>query len=649
MRLVSSYKTWGAPQPLEKRGNFRYMKTDNTRILKISAITGFILITLALILINNEPAMGYEISIYTALSPLVWIFLIGSIACGIGIIVQQAFAEESKQKSWWLIGLSIVMLSDFIILSLHALRGYFTYGRGDLLVHIGHILDIISNGHIMSYNVYPITHILITELSFVTTISYIAILNYMIPYFFLLHILGVYLLSKIVLSNNKPPLLLAVALSSVFFLTYTCLGSLPTYFSTCMMPFLLYFYFKTSNKKTFSSIMLIIIFMILFPFFHPLTSIILIFSFMAMEFSKVILNYAVKNGNGTTVTQLIRKISLTIPLMSFIIYIMWLSNHKGFWSIYLGEIIRWLLNELSTTTAIVTTSGLFERLNLQIFELVKLFIKMNFGSFLIYLFVALIAIIIIVRDVTRRKVRTSHLFVFSSFLALLCFFLLMQLFKTLLLGDYTRIIGIIVYCALPVFVGFALYRLSIKNQTKQKNVIMKCKFIFVLCIILIPSIIGIFNIYPSPYTLQANRQVTNMEINGMKWYYEHKDPTIMDKHIRMDFAFLIAILGGSHGRTDIYPHYRGTVDTLVKKSSFPIGLIPDHFNYLNYSMFGNSLIKDIYMPISKYDRIFYTEIYPQLKAFTPSDFEKLNHDPTVARLYSNGELKVYFVHATKSA
>ena len=118
------------------------MKTDNTRILKISAITGFILITLALILINNEPAMGYEISIYTALSPLVWIFLIGSIACGIGIIVQQAFAEESKQKSWWLIGLSMVMLSDFIILSLHALRGYFTYGRGDLLVHIGHILDL---------------------------------------------------------------------------------------------------------------------------------------------------------------------------------------------------------------------------------------------------------------------------------------------------------------------------------------------------------------------------------------------------------------------------------------------------------------------------------------------------------------------------
>jgi len=50
------------------------------------------------------------------------------------------------------------------------------------------------------------------------------------------------------------------------------------------------------------------------------------------------------------------------------------------------------------------------------------------------------------------------------------------------------------------------------------------------------------------------------------------------------------------------------------------------------------------------DKVLYEEVYPEVRAFrfAPSDFEKLEHDPSVAKLYSNGGLDIYFIHARVS-
>ena len=63
-------------------------------VVKAMAIISFLLIIPALILIKNNPATGYEVSIYVSTTPLVWLFLIGSTIGGISIIVHQAFSKE---------------------------------------------------------------------------------------------------------------------------------------------------------------------------------------------------------------------------------------------------------------------------------------------------------------------------------------------------------------------------------------------------------------------------------------------------------------------------------------------------------------------------------------------------------------------------
>ena len=77
--------------------------------LKIVSSISFILIALSLIIVSNSQATGYELSIYTSTSPLVWIFLILSIA-------------GDERSNWWIIGFFILMFSNFVILSLHACK-----------------------------------------------------------------------------------------------------------------------------------------------------------------------------------------------------------------------------------------------------------------------------------------------------------------------------------------------------------------------------------------------------------------------------------------------------------------------------------------------------------------------------------------------
>jgi len=67
------------------------------RIDKLLSIAAFIFITSALYIIAiTPPATGYELSIYSAYPSYFWFFIIASSACGIGILIHQAFAEEKS-------------------------------------------------------------------------------------------------------------------------------------------------------------------------------------------------------------------------------------------------------------------------------------------------------------------------------------------------------------------------------------------------------------------------------------------------------------------------------------------------------------------------------------------------------------------------
>ena len=93
MSVVTAFRCINLPVHERYFVNFSSIKAQFTDffsagsvVVKTIAIISFLLIIPALILIKNNPATGYELSIYASTPVLVWIFLVGSIIGGIGII-----------------------------------------------------------------------------------------------------------------------------------------------------------------------------------------------------------------------------------------------------------------------------------------------------------------------------------------------------------------------------------------------------------------------------------------------------------------------------------------------------------------------------------------------------------------------------------
>ena len=78
--------------------------------------------------------------------------------------------------------------------------------------------------------------------------------------------------------------------------------------------------------------------------------------------------------------------------------------------------------------------------------------------------------------------------------------------------------------------------------------------------------------------------------------------------------------------------------------------VPHRFGHTEHPTLGKWYANDTYLVLNKHDMLLYVEVFPEIAEFRfcPADFEKLEQDPGVAKLYSNGGLDIYFIHARAS-
>ncbi len=125
----------------------------------------------------------------------------------------------------------------------------------------------------------------------------------------------------------------------------------------------------------------------------------------------------------------------------------------------------------------------------------------------------------------------------------------------------------------------------------------------------------------------------------MIWFINYKDTTIKTVDIMTPPGrFASGILGTTeaHDRVDLDRGY------------YYSEKVPDHFGYPNRRSLGEWFARDRYMAITKFDRMLYTTVWKAIGRFNDSDFKRLEHDPTVDKLYSNSELNVYFIHGIRT-
>lgn len=578
------------------------------RQISIFIFVLYFLSIIGLILIYRNPTSGYEVSIYTS-NIYIWILFIFSSLGAINLLIYFIFSEKIR-KLFIIATLFLIIFNNFIVLSMPELRGYVIYGDGDFLTHIGYIKDIISHGYIYN-NIYPVSHILITNISLLGNVSIIQVANYISQFFSIFYIVLIYILSKKIFNNNIQIKL--ILLSSFPFLfssvAFFQVELKPQFLSLIVIPMILYFLF---SKSLFPSRLVLILLIILMQFFHPLTSI-----FFILSFSLILLYKMIEKDYYEINT--IYKYLLSISIISFFL---WTStffySRFGKW---LGEI-----RGTKTTSALEVATPVYgiEKMHFSNFEIMELFTRM-FGHILIYLIISLICIIYYLKFKEKKGSTKIFELLFIVFLSGIILEIINIIGGGLNLG-ITRGLAYVLILT-PIFVGTFFHQIKKKYAT--------IGIIIVMSIISISWIIGLLNIFPSPYIHQPNDQVTNRDIKAAEWFLDYKNPELrfISGRINIRFSQLILGINATYARDDISKY-------IVDKSS----MIPDHFDYDKRPQLGMSFSKDMYMVISKFDIDLYTTgPWRPVGRFRYEDFNNLNYDKSVNNLYDNGEANIYYI------
>jgi len=611
-----------------------FIKSDI--IEKVMAIIAFSFIILSLIIIvYTQPALFYEISIYNAYPWYFWFFMLAAIFMGQLIVFKSVFYGSSEKKyKGWLLGLIAILIPIIILLFLPIIRGYPTYGTGDHLTHIGIVKDILQSGTIEQDNFYPNVHILTASSILVTGADVISIVNFISYFFFFLSLISMYLLIRIIF-NKKNEMKLALILASTFlFFGSYCVYLAPYNQSFLLVPIILYLYFKRGdqlNNINFSLLFIIIV--IGFTCYHPLNLLLLILVFLILAIS-CYFSPKIHDVNIIEAPErLLKEKAFNVVLFSILVFYVWYFSFSGitksfyqvFSSIFYatgGSFFQ------SQVTAFVSYSP-------KLFDTLKIIVY-TYGSSLIVGLLSIFSLMYTFMKWRRNKqsFKLRFCFVFSGITFLVFSVLVAGAFFSNFIVGWGRFMGWIKIFSI-ILITLAFYSLisNYKNMSISIKSIRKSVTIVTICIFLLSlTFLSTFTFYYSPLNGDVNLQVTKMDWEGVEWMMEHGNKQmIIDEQGIYQWRFSSAIYGQNEYN-------------LIK----PIGYSnpPDHFGYDNKTSLGKYYNQNRYLILTRLAKILYPESYPSYKElwrFTPEDFNQLQHDNTVYRVFNNGGFEAYFI------
>jgi hypothetical protein len=172
---------------------------------------------------------------------------------------------------------------------------------------------------------------------------------------------------------------------------------------------------------------------------------------------------------------------------------------------------------------------------------------------------------------------------------------------------------------------------TLRTDKKRATI---ARWMAVAAFILIVTAISLMNLYPSPRIVEVNQQVTTGELEGMDFFFSHRDDhiIILEWGIEQE-RFYDAIYGSNAPRNLILYETNATIP------------IP-HFGYDRHSSFGDSYDSPRYFLLTNLGRQYFPTIFPRQSEswrFTPLDFNSLMTDSKVNLIISNGQLETYMI------
>ena len=504
---------------------------------------------------------------------------------------------------------------------------------GDPATHIGWIKETLTTGRAPISVIYPIIHIYLSEIIYITGLD-LVILHKIIPVIFsILFIPYMYVLARTIFHNTAPALVVGI-ISCASFQTDFYLNLAPSSLSSLLLPIALFTIFKCMNQRCLAWAVPRSIQIILYPVFHPVTTMFIALVLLTLWVPQTILEIAqsIHRRRKTLYNLENYKYKIMRPLLTLLIwFLFWISSFR-IWNTTIKKIYQAIFGEGVTSEGMQLLDKI-DYAQQYGYGITEIVIK-QYGASMILFGLSILAVFLLLKNLRYGRYNESLLSLSGPFVALSIFIPVLFLFD--LPFNAFRFLHALKILML-ILSAYTLYAILIcKRQTSLlKGTTFAAAIVAMILLGLFLG--GLLNLYPSPYNFGTSYHNTHSEVVGMKYIYDHRNVTIPLTGISIPpRRFADALLTSEEKTNQRLPLYLGDQDR-----------VPWHFGYDTNSSLSSAYDKETDLVILPRDRVAYTDIFPEMAKhrFTRQDFQRLEIDPGVNSLYSNGELDFFMVDA----
>lgn len=587
---------------------------------KLLLIIGFTALTAALVAAIQTPSRGYELSIYEATPMLFWGGIAVAVLCAMLVGLSRGSSSRLVHGSLLLAG-----VSGWATVALPLLRGYYYYGAGDALSHLG-FARVFQSGQMSPIElIHPGVHLVSIFTAGATGLPLRHTLVLSVFVFFASFLLFVPLCVRELTGSTRASLVVGL-LTALLLLPINSVSThaiahptSQTILYTPFMLFLVFLYLRQSSSPGDSLrptaigavLGLTSVAMVLFHPEQALNALLIMLTIVALQF-------------------LARLRSSTHPFVRHhrmyfqagflaLVFLIWAPQHDRFDARFGTALESLLVRRTAPGGEVSSKSGSLAAVGGSLEELfVKLFLAGAILSAIAGLFMLVSLLGRFDEELPDDNALVKYLAV-----AFVPLFMATGLVFVASFGDhYFRYVGFIMM--LVTIVGAAALTVALPDDLPSVARASVRPALVLLFLVLLP--LGVMSIHPSPWIYQGSAQVTEQQMVGYETAFENRSPEIPFTGVRSGpRRFVEATYGPESPTAREFPGDRSAIPERVFATN--LTTFYDEPRYVTITE------RDVKQELVLYDGFRYPR----------SGFQQFDSTPGIDRIQSNGEFRLYLL------
>jgi hypothetical protein len=588
---------------------------------KLLLKSSIILLSIAILVAYLNPATAYETSIYTGTPLLYWVLVSSA-------VIAALLGSLASNKWYRITGIVVVAISTLTIISLPVLRGYWMLGAGDSLSHLGRIHTLKESQQVIDF-FYPGFYLLSIFLEEVGGIPTRTSLLVLAPTFTAIFIPMIGLMTRLILRIPRVnafytgifvgTLVLPINLVATHLKPHP--NSLTILFAALGLHLLLRIIIHWSRR-------------ILAMFVLSTAATIIYHPQQALNvFSVIVIISAVYHltNKGFARDVLLNPVFVGACIIG-LLWSMWTLSFERFKTAFAAVLIQVI--QFQNIDATAGRGGTLSQLGSGLLDISLRLFLLDIVMILFSLLAVYISFSYYFREKTADSVfsrytqsgkRINHNLV---------------VFLTLSLVPIAMFVGVFLVAGVTQqFMRYVGFGMLITSVLAAAGLVEFCSSLprpsrkWVTNAVVLVAISGLLIIsvavyFPSPFIYQGSSHVTEASVTGYESLFEyHSDGVEMMSINGIIWRYAVGLEGTQGNPMTEYTAFRGLAP-------------PNHMaNQTLHSHYRNDRV----LVSTENMRYREADLYNGIH-FSIRDFEYLNHQPGIDRVYDNGDAEAYFIH-----